>query len=216
MKIQVLESKTKDISDELLDENGYIKLFSSSYYEKFSWSEIRLFCHNYAKYCLVTKELIDTLKIFIDGKKTIELGSGCGDLGHHLKIPMTDNKIQEEDEVKKIYKSMCQPIIKYPKEVEKLEALEALDKYKPEVAISAWTTTFGNPTIEKYGCNERGFKEFEILKKVKTYILIGSEEIHGDKPIIKTVDHKKITHPGLLSRTKDKLLNRIWIFDNGN
>lgn len=216
MKIQIFPKGTKDISKELLDESGHIKLFPASYFNKFSWEEVRIFCHFYSRYCLVTQELIDTLKIFIGERKTIELGSGCGDLGYHLKIPLTDNRLQEEPDVKIIYEAMMQPIIKYPDSVEKLEALDAIEKYKPEVAISTWTTTFGDPTKENYGCNERGLKEFEIIKKVKTYIFVGSEEIHGDKPIIQKLYHNKITHPGLLSRTKNKSLNRIWIFNNGN
>jgi hypothetical protein len=192
--------------------NKKIKLLPTSYYKSQDWNEFRLFCHNYSRYGIVTEELINVLKPYIENKKAIEIGAGNGDLGFHLGIPMTDSKMQNNYLIKKIYKSMGQPTIDYPEDVEQLDAISAIRKYQPEVVVASWVTTFGDPTKDHFGCHEFGIKENEILDMVDTYIFYGNLNVHGDKPILK-LPHTLISNPGFISRSVYTDLNRLIIWN---
>lgn len=201
----------KDVSPELLLPNGKLKLFSAKFYDEKDNSDLRLFCHNYARYGLPTTELIDFLIQKIDGRSAIEIGSGHGDLGYHLNIKMTDSKIQRKPEVQQAYKEMKQPLIDYPDDVEEIEALDAVEKYKPSVVIASWITTYA-PHVMPYGSNPYGVKEAKILDKIETFIIIGNNDLHGDKPIRK-LPHLEIYEPWIKSRATNPENNRIYIWD---
>lgn len=205
------ESETKYISDQLLMENGNLKLLNSSFYRELPWDDFRLFCHLHGRYGIINIELIEFLKKIIHDRSVIEIGSGAGDLGHHLGIHMTDSKQQDNPGIKKIYEMMKQPTIKYSADVEKIDALDAVIKYKPQVAIGNWITTYA-PHEMPYGSNPYGIKEPEILDLVESFILIGNIDIHGDKPILK-LPHEEFYFDWLVSRAKNQENNRIWIWN---
>lgn len=210
--VAILPSNLKDISSELLLENGKLKLFSHSVYDTFEWNELRYFCHMYARYGLPTVELIECLKKIISGRSAIEIGSGHGDLGYHLGIPMTDSKIQNKPFIRESYKAMGQPIIQYPNDVERLEALEAVNKYRPRVVVASWVTAY-SPYETTYGSSPYGIREDKLLSQVETYILIGNQDIHGDKPIMQ-LPHTTIAGNYIRSRAKNPENNRIYIWEN--
>jgi hypothetical protein len=175
----------KDISSELLLPNGKLKLLDHADYAKFTPEEIRLFCHKHGRYGLPTIEAVDFIKTLIAGRSVIEIGSGHGDLGYHLGIPMTDSKIQFQPDVRMLYKLMGQTVIEYPEDVEKLDALEAIKKYKPQVVVASWITQWISPDEpQTSGGSVYGIKEDEMLEKVEQYIMIGNLKIHGDKKIL--------------------------------
>src|SRR5271166_6566557 len=96
---------------DLLDESGNLKLLSAYEYDQFDPHSLRMFCHNYARYLLPTKELVDFIQRYVIGSMSaIEIGAGCGDLGRHLGIRMTDNYCQERPDVKAYYQLARQPI----------------------------------------------------------------------------------------------------------
>lgn len=200
-----------DISHELLDENNKIKLLPSDHYKKYKWEDFRLFCHNHARYGIPTIWLIDYLKDIIKDRKCIEIGAGAGDLGYHLGVTMTDSKQQDNPVIKKMYQDAMQPTIKYPKDVIKIEALEAVKKYKPKVVIGSWITTY-SPVETTYGSNPFGVKEKEILDLVDTLIIIGNMKIHGDKPILQ-YSNEIILSPYIISRAKNPEYNCIMIWN---
>lgn len=170
-----------------------------------------MFCHFYGRYHLPTLETVAYLKELIDGRNAIEIGSGCGDLGAALGIKMTDSWLQNNPDIKKKYENMGQPTLKYGNNVEKLEALEAVEKYNPEVVIASWVTQFSLGAAYRKGiASPYGVKETEIIKKTD-YILIGSEKIHSQKMIMQ-FPHEKITSKAILSRRPD---NHIWIWKHG-
>jgi hypothetical protein len=206
----ILTDNAKDISSELLDNNSRIKLFDSAYYKKYSWEEFRIFCHIHARYGIPTTELVNFIKEIIDDRSCIEIGSGHGDLGFHLGIKMTDNKQQEFPQVKIEYELMKQPTIKYPKDVEEIDALDAVIKYKPKVVVASWITTYA-PREMPYGSNPYGVKEDKILDLVETLIIIGNDDVHSDKPILRYT-HKKFYSPWIISRAKNKHKNVIYIW----
>lgn len=182
----------------------------ASDYDQIPFEELRMFCHFNARYLLPTVELIEFLKEQIDDKSAIEVGAGCGDLGTHLGIKMTDNYCQEWPDVKEFYKAIKQPTIKYGENVEKIDVIDAIIKYKPDIIIGAWVTQWIDPNIPPPigGGSIYGIKEDKLLELVNTYILIGAEEIHKHKAIMKK-PHTKIDAPFVRSRRKD---NKIWIW----
>ena len=201
----------KDVSSELLLPNGKMKLLPAKFYDDIDKSDLRIFCHNYARYGIPTTELIDFLIQKIDGRSAIEIGSGHGDLGYHLNIKMTDSKIQNHPEVQAKYRAMGQPLIDYPDDVEEIEGLDAVYKYMPSVVIASWITTYA-PFEMSYGSNPHGFKEAKILDKIETFIIIGNNDLHGDKPIRK-LPHLEIHEPWIKSRATNPENNRIYIWD---
>jgi len=95
--------------------------------------------------------------------------------------------------------------------VEKLDALDAVKKYEPDVVIGSWITTYA-PHEMPYGSNPHGIKEPEILDLVDTFIIIGNLDTHGDKPILKRA-HEEYYFDWLVSRGKHQENNRIWIWN---
>lgn len=208
----IVEAKDlKDISQELLLPNGKMKLLPSAFYDAKDKNDLRLFCYNYARYGIPTTELIDFLIQKIDGRSAIEIGSGHGDLGYHLNIKMTDSKMQNFPEVQENYKKMKQPLIDYPDDVEELEAIEAVYKYMPSVVIASWITTYA-PYDMSYSSSPYGIKEAKILDKIETFIIVGNNDLHGDKPIRK-LPHLEIYEPWIKSRATNPENNRIYIWD---
>lgn len=201
----------KDLSNELLMENGKIKARFAHEYKNYKWDDFRLFCHQYARYGIPTLELLDFIRDSIDGRDAIEIGAGAGDLGHHLGIKMTDSKQQEKPEVIQFMHSVQQPPIKYPDDVEKLEALEAVYKYKPKVVVASWITPYA-PHEMPYGSNPWGVKEDKILKLVETFIIVGNMDVHFDKPI-RQFTHKTVHADWIISRAKNPENNCIFIWD---
>ncbi len=203
-----------DLSEKLLLPNGKLKLEVAGDLLAYPFDHLRIFCHQKARYGLPTRELINYLHEVIDGRTAIEIGAGHGDLGYHLQIPMTDSKQQERPEIIEVYKKMRQPVIEYPQDVKKLEAIEAIYKYKPKVVIGSWITTYA-PAETTFSSNPYGIKEDKILNLVETLIIIGNADTHGDKPILK-LPHTETYYPWLISRAKDQTRNRIYIWDKRN
>jgi hypothetical protein len=200
-----------DISSEVMGENGKIKLLTSEIWKKYKWDDFRAFCHVKARYGIHTVEQQVFLDHIINGRSAIEIGAGSGDLGFHLRVRMTDSKQQDDQKIKAAYAAMQQPTIRYPADVEKIEALEAVYKYKPQVVIGSWITTYA-PHEMPYGSNPYGIKEEALLDLVETFILIGNKDTHGDKPIMK-VPHDEIHKDWMVNRGARQENNRIWIWN---
>ena len=209
---RIIRSDTiRDIAPEVMGENEKLKLLPSKEWQKYPWDDFRAFCHIHARYGIPTEETVTFIKEIIGDRKCIEIGSGAGDFGHHLGITMTDNKQQEDLSIVKTYKAMQQPVIKYAKEIVRMDALDAVKTYSPNVVFASWVTTY-SPYETTYGSNPFGIKEPQILDLVDTFILVGNVDIHGDKPIM-NVRHDEYYFDWLVSRGKNQENNRIWIWD---
>lgn len=213
MQIEVFDKdEINDISEYLLNEDGKLKLLPAEYYNNLKRSDFRVFCHTYGRYGIPTIELINYLKNVIGSRRAIEIGSGAGDLGLYLgNIPMTDNKQQEWRSIALRYKIMGQPVIKYPKDVEKIDALDAVKKYEPQVVVASWITPY-SPVEVSFGSNPHGVREQEILDLVDTFIIVGNLDTHWDKPIMK-IKHEELYFDWLVSRGKNQNNNRIFIWN---
>lgn len=195
----------------LLDNEGRLPLKPNRFYDGLNQPDLRIWMHDHARYLLVTQELVDFLKPVLAGQKTIEIGAGAGDLGRHLGIKMTDNYCQQWPEVRDLYASMGQPTIPYAHDVERIDALDAVLLYAPDIVIGGWVTQWISPNLAppKGGGSIYGIKEDEVLKRVKKYIVIGAEEIHKHKAIM-AYPHETIDATFARSRRTD---NRIWIWE---
>lgn len=165
---------------------GMIQPITLEQAQQFSWQEIRVFLHHYALYTLPTVELIDYLANIIKGKTAIEIGCGLGVIGRTLGIPITDNKMQEWPDVKKHYEAFRQPTIKYPSDVEELDALAAVEKYKPDVVIGSYIThKWDDRTMSG---NWWGVDTLQLIKNVPEYYMIGNLLTHKNDPAMEFCD----------------------------
>lgn len=212
MEIEILPNNLK--LPDLLDANGQLKLLPAAAYNAIPRNTLRLWCHQYARYDLPTVELIAWLRERLVGQNAIEIGSGSGDLAYHLGIPATDNRMQEWPEIKFHYIMTGQPVIQYPDFVQKLDALDAIAQYQPDVVVASWVTQWINPNLPppETGGNAWGIKEDEILATGCTYILIGNQKMHGDKKIM-AEPHEEFALPFLRSRATYPALDRVWVWN---
>jgi hypothetical protein len=199
---------------DLLGDDQIIKLLPAAAYDQFNWLGLRLWCHLHARYGLPTVELIEWLRIYIGDRSAIEIGSGAGDLAHHLGITATDSKIQDAPEARIFYLAIRQPTIRYPAWVEKLEALDAIAKYHPQVVVASWVTHWidpDKPPPPGGGCMF-GVHEDRLLATGVTYVMIGNLGVHAHKPILQRA-HREVRLPFLRSRARDPSLDRVFIWN---
>jgi hypothetical protein len=183
----------------LFDKNGLLKVLPYKTYSNITLNQRRIFAYLNGIYCFPTIELAEWIINHYDTNKMIEIGCGHGALARYLKIPATDCKLQEDRHIKEQYKLMEQPTIKYPKDVEKLDALKAIEKYRPDTVIACWCSQKYNPDKPKSGGVINGIDETKLLKMVKNYVFIGNKEIHSKKEIL-NIKHKTIKPKFLISR----------------
>lgn len=203
LHVQVMQPQDVSYLDEkLLDSDGNLRILPASVYEEIPWEHLRLWTHFRAIYGLITVELVEFLKKLISGRRAIEIGSGNGALGRALGIPMTDNFMQTWPDVKLLYMMQGQPLITYGPDVEQMDAIKAIQHYKPEVVVASWVTQFsdGSRPGSMYGIDEE-----KLLDLVDTYMMFGSIKNHDHKVICQR-DHKVIQKPWMWSRSQDSAL----------
>jgi hypothetical protein len=212
MEFQVLRADIQ--MPDLLGRDGQIKLLPASAYDSFSRQGLRLWCHHQARYGLPTIELVAWLREKIAGRSAIEIGSGAGDLAHHLGIAATDNFMQQWPTVRAHYEMTGQPVIRYASFVEELDALVAVQRYRPDVVVASWVTEWIDPSLPAppQGGNAWGVKEDEIVASGCVYILIGNIKVHGAKKIM-AEPHQEYSLPFLRSRAMYPALDRVWVWN---
>lgn len=196
---------------------GSLVIHPAKVIKSLPWDDLRLWMHYKAVYGVPTQELVQFLKEEIGNLSAIEIGSGCTGLGRFLSIKMTDAKIQDK-QAALYYAVMNQPTIKYPDDVEAIEALDAIEVYKPNVVIGSWITRWIDPSKplpeDGFGGNMYGVKEDILISKVDKYIHIGSEAIHSYKLKLKPT---RILKPDwLVSRGSVRKDDVIYIWEKGS
>jgi len=204
----------KDISylDDILLENNLLKILPAHIYAALPPEDLMLYGHFNGIYCFPTIELAEWLSERINIASTIEIGAGHGALARYLKIPATDSKCQERPDVKAYYISTGQPLTKYPEDIIALDAVDAIKKYQPETVIGCWVTHKYKKTEHDRGGNIYGIDEEFILKNVKQYIVVGNENVHGNKKILK-IKHKEYQFSWLYSRATNPRKNIIYVWN---
>ncbi len=202
---------------DILDENGLLKVMDDHFYSFVPQEHLQLWGHKHGVYQFPTKMLIDTLRHEINGRTAIEICAGNGAIGRALGIPMTDSHLQARPEIKEIYGMIGQPVIKYPKDVIKMEAIEAVKHYKPDVVIGSWATHKYRKG-DKYG-SIYGVDECKLVNMVDLYIKIGNLSVHGESPLMTKrglsigayYNHEKSAEV-LFSRSSVPENNAMWLW----
>lgn len=198
--------------DEACLRDGLLQVMPAEFYAGERQNDISVWCVRRGFYCLPTLELVDFLRREIGTDSAVEIGAGHGAIGRALGIPITDSKQQERSDVAQLYGQLGQAPVMYPADVEKLTALEAMEKYRPSVIVGAWVTHRYDPKSPQRGGNVNGVDERKLLAKayLQRYLFVGHERLHAKKPILA---RPHVTHePGYLySRAVDPL-NVIWVW----
>ncbi len=214
MLVKIIDdANVRDISAEFTDKAGRMLVVPAEQYARTTTDERALFGANKAFYGFLTTELIDYLVGIIAGRSAIEIGAGHGALAAALGIPATDNRQQEWPEVKAFYETCGQRPITYGQHVEKLDALAAIKKYKPQVVVGCWVTHKYDPNRHAAGGNQDGIDEEKVIAACETYIVVRNEKVHDGKSIWK-LPHTKITPPWLYSRAHNGSPNFIAVWHN--
>lgn len=189
------------------------RVLPAAIYRAVPWEEFRLWCHYRAFYGIPTTETIDWLRRYIKGRSAIEIGGASGVFGRALGIPSTDSFVQTDNEEAAVYYALSQqPVVSYGRDVEKLDAVQAVKKYRPQVVFGSWVTQYG---LEGQGCMY-GVREEQILarKHVKAYLVFGARASHRRKAIAsqppKGWRFRVETHPGFFSRAAGESVMFIW------
>lgn len=183
----------------MLDEQGQLRVVPASTLASTTPEQRMLFGVRHGLYSFPTEELRDYLLARIAGRRAIEIGAGSGVLAKELGIPATDNRQQEDAELKAYYQRLGQPAVPYGDHVEKLDAAAAIAKYKPEVVIACWVTHRFEPSAPERGGSNTGVDEAGIVAACDEYIFVGNQQVHAAKPIW-TLAHERITPNWLYSR----------------
>lgn len=206
------------MNKELIDPNTQrIRLFPSNFYTRFNLLDIQLWCYEQARYTIPTTELVEFLKKQINGRTAIEIGSGNGDLGYHLGIPETDSYIQQTEELKSFYVKSGQYVTNPHKDVERLDAIQAIEKYKPQVVVGSWVTQkYNASTPERLFSSEQGSFMYgvdeDMIIQSAEYIHVGNKSAHYGK-YINRFPHGEIKLTGYLSRALAPAKNIIQIWE---
>lgn len=193
-------------------EGREMRILPASVWESFSWSEVRLLLHETGTYVVPTEELIDFLDGLIGEESAIEICAGNGFIGRELGIPVTDSYQQQDDPATSLLYSLAgQPTIKYPKDVVKLEANKAVDKFRPHTVIACYATHKWR--YDTMSGNDKGVDFQKLLRKVKRLVLVGNTEVHKDNPLM-DIPHEEIILSGYITRSAHPETNRIFIWEN--
>lgn len=189
----------RDLAPVLLDASGRLKVVPASVLGETTLEERGWFGVRHGVYGLVTTELVEHLRGFIGSRSAIEIGAGHGVLAQALGIAATDNRQQEQPDIKAYYALLRQPVVRYGDNVEKLDAMAAVRKYRPQVVIASWVTHRYDERRPRAGGNMHGVVEEAVISACEHYVFIGNERVHAAKSIW-ALPHTRSTPPWLYSR----------------
>lgn len=197
--------------DSVFLEDNIVVPVSLSAVDSINRADLRAYCHYRGIYTIVTTELISYLLGMVDMSQTIEIGAGNGTLSHGLGIRATDNKMQQDPMIKWTYQMMRQPVIEYPDFVEKIDAIDAIRRYKPKIVLGSWITHIYKAEEHHKGGNQWAPDEEQIMARCEKYILIGNLEQHRENRLFneKKYDHKIYRPDCLRSRASDSSLDVV-------
>lgn len=190
----------RDLAPEVIDAEGLPRVMPAAFYATTTAQERAWLGLRHGLYGLPTIELCDWLVEHIAGRPAIEIGAGNGRMAERVGIPATDSYLQANPDVAGWYASLGQPAVTYGPNVERLEALDAVRQYRPEVVVASWVTHRYNPRRHGRGGNQYGPKTDLILQRCKEYILIGNSSTHAKDPLLQQ-PHELHHFPWLFSRT---------------
>lgn len=200
--------------DKIFKKDGLIVPVSAALVESLDLTELRLYCHFNGIYQIITDELIEWFKNNVVLTNAIEIGSGNGTLGRALGIRLTDNWQQSKGQIALMYQLSSQPTIQYPADVEDIDGISAIKKYKPTTVIGSWITNIYKAEEHQLGGNQEGVDELELIKLVDKYYMVGNLNIHCNNRLFRANHVTRCMHhePYLYSRNQEKKKNFIFEF----
>jgi hypothetical protein len=187
--------------DAVLLEAEQLKILPAATLAKIDQTDLLFWCFQRAIYGLPSVELVDWLRAKIAGRSAIEIGAGNGALARALGIPATDSWMQAKPEIERYYRSIGQTPISYAPDVERLDARAAIKKYQPDVVVGSWITHRYMKERPELGGNAEGVDEHWVIEQVETYIFIGAQSTHHQKPILE-LPHERLAPIWLFGRGK--------------
>jgi len=211
--MELPKGDTSPIREMCLNEKGLIEPISIAELKKFKPELVLLFMHEQGIYTFPTTELIEQLRLLIKPSKTIEIGSGIGSIGRALNIPTTDSREQEQPQIIEHFKILKQVPITYPDDIERLEASEAIEKYKPECVLGCYIT-HAYDIVTGTG-KHNAVSEYDILRKGIRYINVGNKITHKHKPLL-MITHLELNFGSdiMFNRAVDQSQNYIKIWND--
>lgn len=176
-------SKVRDLAPDVIGPDGRPRIMPAAYYAGTTREERALLGHRHGIYLLPTVELVESLRAVIAGRRAIEIGSGNGVLAEALGIPATDSCMQADANIAALYALSGQPTVTYGSNVEALDAVAAIDKYRPQVVVAAWVTHKYSAGRHEAGGNMFGVDEDRLLDSCEQYLFVGNERVHQGKVI---------------------------------
>jgi len=207
---EVDPAKVRSLAGEVLDDTGRLRVLPAAYWATTTREERSLFGNAHGAYSFPTTELVTYLREAIGDRTAIEIGAGNGVLAEALGITATDSREQDHPVLQLYFKLMGQPTVPYGPNVFMADAQLAIRTYKPQVVVACWVTELydesrhGDKAKAKIG----GIDDLDVLEHCETYILVGNEEIHGEKLIWKR-PHEVIYPDWLYSRAMNGSRNFI-------
>ena len=176
-------ANTRDISGQVLDANGRLRILPAAYWASTIPQERAMFGYRHGIYSFPTIELVDHLQALIGGRKAIEIGAGNGVLAEALGITATDSRQQEREPWRTQILALGQPVVPYGPNVLECHATRAVRLHKPAVVIGCWVTHKYRRSRHYAGGYEGGIDEREVLRECEEYVIVGNERVHQHKEI---------------------------------
>ena len=199
----------------LLRKDGALRACPARVLDNFNYDDLRVWCHLRGVYGIPTEELVACLRSLTLSHSCLEIGAGRSCVGRSLGWTCTDNLMQTWPEIQQFYALQGQPCIQYPEGVLEMDALDAVDTFKPSCVFGSWVTSWIDPEkpMPPEGGNMYGVKEPEIWSRpwVKMYIVYGNECVHGRKPLLRE-PHETLRAPWMWSRAINPEDNVLYIW----
>jgi hypothetical protein len=171
----------QDISElnrSFFDEKGNMREMPYAELMQYGHDALCNLAHERAIYQFPTTELLNVLRGIIANKSCIEIGAGTGHIGRLLGIKMTDSYQQAKLHMAGLYDILQQPVIQYPKDVERLSYKKAIKQYRPDVVLACWVTHQYDARKHELGGNMEGIDADFIMSRVKEFVFVGNTEVH--------------------------------------
>lgn len=201
----------RDLAPEVMPD-GRLKILPAEYWAGTTREERALFGVTHGIYGFPTVELVEWLGNLINGRRAIEICAGHGVLAEALGIPGTDSHQQLIPKYRVVYELAGQAIVKYGPNVEKINARDAVRKYKPEVIVGSWVTHKYDHKRPFAGGNEVGVDQKPLLRRVQTYVHIGNDKVHEHDPMW-ALPHTKLHPDFVYSRSMNGSPDFVSIWD---
>lgn len=236
--------RAQEIINALYDGQGRVLPVPFSFIKDDNDDTLNLVMQTCALYTFPTLELCEWLNSQIDDNpdyephSAVEICAGTGWIGRQLGIPITDLKAQEDPVFSGLmYQTVSVPVT-YTSDVEKLEAQDAITKYKPEIVIGSFVSSMKSikatnkkktmkirvplPTggFMEQNLMELAEKELpffgvnveKVIRRCWKTILVCNMRTHRHQSYL-SIPHQTLSFPWLVTRG-DRTQSKVLVYEN--